>query len=232
MESQPVPLDVVSEDLSLEDLVGQGLTSRPELARHQALVNETLQRTRQEQWRPWVPNLFLGASAGGFGGGQGSFFGNFSDRSDFDILAVWELRNLGLGNRAMRRERSSQHRQAHLAFEEIRDLVVAQITRAYQQVQHRRKQIEQARIQVESAAVALPLNFKGIRGRELRAIEAQQAIAALATARNRYLEAIIGYNQAQFQLLRAIGQPPETATATDEPPKVELLPAPAPAAEN
>ncbi len=216
VESQPVPLPMVSDELPLEELVAQALSTRPELSQHQALVAETLQRMRQEQWRPWIPNVHLGASAGGFGGGEGSFLGNFDGRSDFDALAVWELRNLGLGNRSVQRERSSQHRQAHLVYTQIQDQVVAEVTRAYKQVQSRKDQIEQARIQVKSAAAALPLNFNGIRGRELRAIEAQQAIAALATARQRYLSSVIDYDRAQFVLLRAIGRPPESPVA-DQP---------------
>jgi len=209
-ESQPAPLEIVSDETSLEKLVAQALTNRPELCQYQALVAATLHRMQQEKWRPWIPNVHLGASGGGFGGGQGSFNGNFSGRSDFDALAVWELRNLGLGNRSVQRERSSQHRQAHLAYTQVEDQIVAEVTRAYQQVQSRKGQIEQAKIQVRSAATALPLNFNGIRGRELRAIEAQQAIAALAMARDRYLSSVIDYDRAQFALLRAIGRPPES----------------------
>ena len=209
-DSQPVPLPMLADETPLEELVAQALATRPELSRYQALVAETLHRMRQEKWRPWIPNIHLGASGGGFGGGEGSFHGNFDGRSDFDALAVWELRNLGLGNRALQRERSSQHRQAHLAYTQIQDQIIADVTRAYRQVQSRKGQIEQARIQVKSAAAALPLNFNGIRGRVLRPIEAQQAIAALATARESYLSSVIDYNRAQFALLRAVGQPPES----------------------
>ena len=118
-------------------------------------------------------------------------------------------------------------RDDHLAYTQIQDQIIADVTRAYQQVQSRKGQIEQARIQVKSAATALPLKFNGIRGRELRAIEAQQAIAALASARDRYLSAVIDYNRARFTLLRALGQPPEPVTQTDEQPEVEPVPAPA-----
>ncbi len=52
----------------------------------------------------------------------------------------------------------------------------------------------------------MPLNFKGITGGDLRAIEAQQAVQTLAFARSQYLAAVIDFNRAQFQLLRALGQ--------------------------
>ena len=54
------------------------------------------------------------------------------------------------------------------------------MTQAYHQAALRRQQIAFTQQQIAAAADALPLNFNGIRGRELRAIEAQQAIAALA----------------------------------------------------
>jgi outer membrane protein TolC len=214
-EDQPAPLDLVEADVPLTELLSQGLSSRPELAEFQAVVRATLARLRQEHWRPWLPTLQVGFSAGGFGGGEGSHLGSFGDRLDFDALAVWELRNLGLGNRALQRDRASQHRQAHLNAEQLADVIAAEIARAYHQVRSRRQQIEAARVQVKAAAEALPLNFKGILGLQLRAIEAQQAVQALAAARSQYLAAILDYNRAQFQLLRAIGRPLDSPPCAD-----------------
>ena len=209
LETQPVPVCLVDTESRLPDLIAQGLTSRPELAAHQVLVQAALERLRQEEWRPFIPNVQAGLSAGGFGGGPNSFFGNFGGRADFDALVVWELKGLGFGNRAVQRERASQQHQAALTAEQMRDTVAAEVTRAYYWVRLRQQQIEEARAQVEATAEALPLNFKGILGGQLRAIEAQQAIQALAAARNQYVVTVINYNRAQFQLLRALGRPPE-----------------------
>jgi outer membrane protein TolC len=217
LESQPAPIELVETAVPLPGLIAQGIASRPELAENQALVRATLERLRQERWRPWVPTLQLGLGAGGFGGGAGSFFGDFSDRVDFDALAVWELRNLGFGNRALQRERTSQHLQVRLTGEQIRDLIAAEVTSAYYQVHFRQRQIEATRTQVKAAAEAVPLNFRGIQGNVLRAIEGLQAVQALAFARNQYLAAVIDHNRAQFLLLRALGQPPDSAPGTAMP---------------
>jgi outer membrane protein TolC len=115
---------------------------------------------------------------------------------------------MGLGNVAQVRQQASRHTQARLTAEEMRDRVVAEIVRAYHQVQYRRQQIEAARAQVKAASEALPLNFKGIFDGVLRAIEAQQAVQALAAAQSQYLNAVIDYDRAQFQLLRALGRTP------------------------
>ena len=207
-EQQPVPIDLADTKQPLPSLIAQGLASRPEMVAHRAFVNATMDRLRQEQWRPAIPNLQLGFSAGGFGGGRDDFFGGFSGRTDFDALAVWELRGMGFGNAALIRERSSQNQLAQLSREEMRNAIAAEIVRSYYQVRLRESQIAAARQQVAAAQEALPLNFKGILGGQLRAIEGLQAIDALTAAQTQSLASIIDYDRAQFQLLRALGSPP------------------------
>src|SRR5262249_28077751 len=101
--------------------------------------------------------------------------------------------------------------------EQIRDTIAAEVARAYYQVQFRQRQIDAARTQVKAAAEAVPLNFKGITGGDLRAIEGQQSVQTLAFARSQYLAAVVDYNRAQFQLLRALGQPPNAAPPEPKP---------------
>jgi outer membrane protein TolC len=195
-ETLPVPLDLVDAHTPLPDLLAQGLTNRPELAQSQALVKATLVQLRQEKWRPLIPTLQVGYSAGGYGGGPGTDFSTFASRGDFDALLVWELRGLGLGNLTQVRQQTSRHTQARLTAEEVRDCVVAEIVRGYHQVRYRGQRIEAARAQLKAASEALPLNFQGIFDGVLRAIEAQQAVQALATAQAQYLDAVIDYDRA------------------------------------
>ncbi len=208
-EDRPLPLCLVPKELPLPELIAQGVASRPEVGQALAMVGETSARVRQEYWRPLLPNLHVGFSAGTFAGGRGSTIATDGSRSDLDVLAIWQLRNLGIGTASLRRQTESRHRQAHLAAAYVRDQVAAEVASAYHRVRSRLQQIEEARRRVEAAAKALPLNFKGILGGQLRAIEAQQAIGALDAASRGYLDAVIDYNQAQFGLLRAIGTPPD-----------------------
>ena len=48
----------------------------------------------------FIPSVLLGVSNSTFGGGTGSELNDWGDRLDFDALAWWEIRNLGLGDRA------------------------------------------------------------------------------------------------------------------------------------
>ncbi|MBL8850740.1 MAG: TolC family protein [Planctomycetaceae bacterium] len=223
LETQPLPIELISADVSLESLMTQGLRSRPEISREYAHVAATDSRISQERLRPWVPNLHVGVGGGTFGGGRNDNFGDFSGRYDLDALAVWEVRNLGFGNRALVRERESEYRQACLEYQSARDRVQQEVAAAYHQARLRREQIGFAEQQVAAAANAVPLNFNGIRGRELRPIEAQQSIAALALARNRYVNSVVDYNRAQLALWRAIGHPPGSASEVES--TVQAIPA-------
>ena len=210
-EEQPVAVTLVEIEIPLPRLIEQGLMQRPELAEQRAVLGATLARLRQEQWRPLIPSVQLGYGAGGFGGGTGSSVSNFGGRGDFDAMLVWELRNLGFGNYALSKERASVNTQAALSGAQTSDRIASEVARAYYQARQRKLQIDEGRDQVKAAADAVPLNFKGIRGGDLRAIEAQQAIQMLVYARTQYLAALVDYNRAQFSLLRAVGLAPDEA---------------------
>ena len=221
LDERPVPLDFVDLATPLCDLIAQGIACRPERREALAVVRESNTRRRQEMMRPWLPNVHVGYSAGGFAGGDGSFIGNYGSRGDVDVLAVWQLRNMGVGTQALRAETTSRHRQAQLAAAGVRDQIGADVSAAYHQARARRQQIDVTRRRVEAAATALPLNFRGILGRQLRAIEAQQAIQALYAAWSEHLDAIIQYNQGQFLLLRAIGRPANPQLVAGQPRQAE-----------
>ncbi len=208
MESAPAPIELVNVDRPLPELLAHGLATRPELTQYRAIAQATLDRYQQERTRVWLPTAQVGFSAGGMGGGTDASSDGLEGRTDFDAAMVWELRNLGFGNRALQRERWSQHRQAETSVEQLIDSVSAEIVAAYYQVHSRQEQVEVARSGVAAATESVPLNFKGILGGELRAIEAQQAIQALAQAQKRYLDSVVDFNRAQCQLLRAIGTAP------------------------
>lgn len=214
-QPQPVPLEFVEVNAELPTLIEHALRCRPEITRAAAAIDETGYRQRQEQLRSLVPHLYAGVSGGGFGGGQGSSVHSFGDRVDFDVAAIWQLQNLGLGNQARQDGQASRHREAHLAAHQVRELVAMEVTQSHRQLQLRRDQIDLSRRQVETARDALRHNLEGIRNGLLRPIEIQQAIAALATAQEAWLDSISDHNRSQFQLLRAIGSPPSSESGTD-----------------
>jgi outer membrane protein TolC len=207
-DTDVVPVDLFNQGQPLDSLIAQAIAARPDLASAEMLVNATSTRAELEHWRPWLPHVYLGYSGGGFGGNENSDLKAFGGRADFDVAAVWQLENFGFGNAARRRSTESQHRQAHLEVERLRDNIAAEVAMAFHRSNSRRKQIDAAAPRITAASTSLELNFIGIRGGVLRPIEPQQAIGALVDARATYLNALMRYNAAQLQLLYAIGLPP------------------------
>ena len=207
LEPVVVPLHLVSCDADCCELVAQGLSNRPELAQNRYLVGEAVQQMRRQRYAPLVPSLWLGLSHGGYGGGQNDTITNFDDRFDFDANAYWELRNLGWGEAAARREAQSQVRQAQLQQMAALDLVAREVVEAHAQVAARRMQIETARQAVDAALESHRQNLARIREAQGLPIEALQSTQALLQARREYLRSVTDYNSAQFSLNRALGWP-------------------------
>jgi outer membrane protein TolC len=224
-ENQPVPLQLVFSSANLSELVSQAHSSRPELAEQMARIAAAQQNLRAERYRPFVPNIHVGTSAGGFGGGVNDNLHQLDGRSDVDILAVWQLDNLGLGNRAAKDERRSQFRLANIEFSRTRDLITTEVTQAYHQVQAEHQRMQLAQANVEQADDSYRRNLLRIEGLEGLPLEALQAVQAVASARRNDFATIAAYNRAQAQLLRAIGSPIE---ADDEPVPAEDVPLPLP----
>ncbi len=206
----------------LEDLISQGLTHRPELAAHQAIVQAALVRVRQEKRRPLYPTLAVrgvgsntpGLAGGYFGGGINDDVSNFGSRLSLDMQAVWELQNLGFGNRARVREREAENRRALLELLRAQDRVTADVVQAYSQVERSIKRLKAAEDGVVNAVATAEKNLQGLgqtkrAGEQLvlvfRPQEAVAAISALDQAYRDYYQAVGDHNRAQFRLHRALG---------------------------
>ncbi|MBI1346268.1 TolC family protein [bacterium] len=204
-EPSVIPLEVMTLDGGPASYVATGLSRRPELAEQRHLVCEAVERLRREKYAPLVPSVLLGMSYGGMGGGLGSSIVNSNDRWDADAVAYWEIRNLGFGERAARDETSSMQRQAQMREVAIMDRVASEVAEAHAQVTKRQQRIELTRRGVEAAQKSYALNVQRIENAQGLPIETLQSIQALATAQRAYLNAVVDYNVAQFELSRAIG---------------------------
>ena len=207
LEEQAVPVDLLEESTTLEGLVDGALAARPELAAARASVDVAGSDRSAADWKPWLPHLQLGFSAGGFGGAPSDSIGRLGGRTDFDLLAVWEIQNMGKGTRAARDAASSRERQAAVTLSRTRDDVVTEVTQAWHEAAGSRKRLAMSGERLKQAGESLRLNRLRIRGLVGLPLEALQAVEAISQARQDRLEAIIGFNQSQVGLLRAVGRP-------------------------
>jgi outer membrane protein TolC len=206
-------IHLIPDDVPLDDLVLQGLQNRPELASAQALVQAAAIRRKQAILRPFIPSVFMTYAGGGLGGGANSFFGNFGPRGDAEVGLYWELQSLGFADVALMRRRAAELEISNLEKTRTLTQVGADVVAAFETRLAAARQIDDARETLVEAIESLRLNFVNIRQgaqlpRATRPIEVLQPIQALAQGRIDYLDSVLSYNRAQFQLKRAIGQPP------------------------
>jgi outer membrane protein TolC len=227
IDGQAVPVPVVPDPLPLTELIAIALLERPELEERRAEIVESLYALSSARLVPFVPSLILGFSSGDFGGGSNLVsprFGKFGGRVDFDTVLYWTAQNLGVGNCAQIHISESRSRQADLRRIETLNLVRSQVAEAYARVGANFLQIDTTARAIKSSQDAYEADLKRIKQREGLPIELLDSLRLLGRSRYEHLDAITGYNKAQFQLYVAIGQPPAEVLARPVPPKVMVHP--------
>jgi outer membrane protein TolC len=202
-----VPLEMMTQATDEPSLISTGLTTRPELKESQALVAAACEAYKREKFAPFVPSVLLGFSSTSFGGGLGSNADNFGGRYDVDAMMVWEMRNLGFGEGAARRERSAQVQQATFTKLRIMDQVAQEVAEANIQVSIRKQQVDMAQTAIARARNSYQHNIDRIRDGQGLPIEVLQAIQALEASERAYLRAVADHNRSQLTLQWALGWP-------------------------
>lgn len=227
------PAPLVPDLVPLPELLAIALTRRPELKERQAAIRAALLELHGARALPFSPNLLVGYSAGAFGGGSNliadgirqpdgsvlrqSRFGNYGDRQDFDAVLFWTLRNLGVGNVALVRLAQSNVRDNQLRETVVLDRVRSEVAAAHARTQARAAQIDISEQAVRAGAKAFQEDLIRTRNREGLPIEVLDSLRLLARGRYAYLDAILDYNRAQFELYVALGQPPADCLARPVP---------------
>jgi outer membrane protein TolC len=199
-----VPIHIVPADRSLSDLIDAALLNHPEVEQRQALADRALERYRKIKHGPLLPKVALNFSAGSFGG-ESNYSGG---RSDYDAMIYWQFT---FGDEAHTREQRSVYRQARLERLGVVDRIASEVAQAHAHVESLAKQISPSVLAVERASSSLQLNRTRIFQKQGLPIEVLQAIQSLEITRRLALDTVIDYNQAQFRLYTALGQPPSEA---------------------
>ncbi|MDB5313875.1 MAG: Outer rane efflux protein [Gemmataceae bacterium] len=245
-----VPTPLVPDPIPLPELLAIALLQRPELAARRSEVQTGLYELSLAKVLPFSPNVILGFSAGGFGGGsdliaqpggfingagqrvEASRFGNFGGRSDFDLVLFWTFRNMGVGNLALIRAADSRVRQMKFRELETLNTVRAEVAEAHARVAARYLQIDLVEQAVRAGQEAYTEDLTRIKGGQGLPLELVDSLRLICRARYEYLDAIVDYNRAQFQLWVALGRPPANCLARPvpadlvPPPRIDVPPGP------
>ncbi len=210
-----VPTPIVPDPIPMSELIAIALLRRPELEARRSAIQEALLNLRGAKVLPFSPQVMLGFSAGGFGGGSNkqdlgvpSSFSPLASRTDTDVVMYWTLQNMGFGNRAM--IETMRARVGINNYEQLRvlDQVRFDVASAYARIHSRFAQLAIAEQAVQSGRMSFSEDLNRIRAREGLPIEVLDSLRLVARARTEYLNAISDYNRAHFQMYVALGQPP------------------------
>jgi outer membrane protein TolC len=250
VDDKVVPCQLIPDTKPLPELLAIAVLNRPELQERQALIRQAMLSLQGAKVLPFSPNLIMGLSYGGEAGGSNLVaepfgttpfaksqprFGSAQERLDFDVVAYWMLENLALGNKARIDLARSRLGITQLQFLEQLNRVRAQVANAYARAHARFVQIIAAEQAVREAMDAFRGDVLAVRGLAGRPIELLESFRLLVEARNRYLDAIADYNEAEIDLYVALGQPPANTLAFPvpvgpPPPALRLIEAPPPKA--
>lgn len=212
-----VPQPIVPDPIPVAELIATGVLNRPELAAQRAAIQAALYMLDGAKVLPFSPTVLLGFSAGGFGGGSNlvrPIFGGFSSREDLDAIAYWTIQNLGVGNLALIKVAKARMQIAEFHQIELLNMVRAQVAEAYARAHARYAQIGTYEEGVRAGYLAYHEDLIRIRAmggpeeHNVLPIELLNSFDLLARSRLDYLDAIVDYNEAQFGLWVALGQPP------------------------
>ncbi|HTU26785.1 MAG TPA: TolC family protein [Pirellulales bacterium] len=207
-------VDLVDGSYTLAALQQIAYENRPEIAARNAGVAMMETRVKQEKTRPLLPTVAIGFSGGVFGGGSNlvmPLFGRFDGRSDFDAMAYWSAENLGVGNLALTRNRRAQRDQAWGERMRTVNRVRREVSDAYAASQAQTRNLAVARERLAAAEQGYQEDLARIRGGQGLPIELLDSLQRLVAARQAVVASAIGYDEAQFRLFVALGQPPTVA---------------------
>jgi outer membrane protein TolC len=221
-EERLVPMSIVPDPVPLPQLLAIALLQRPELAERRAVIRQALLQLSAAKVLPFSPNAMVGLSAGSFGGGSDIAtteprFGSFNDREDIDVVIYWTVQNMGVGNVALIRLAASHTRSARLEQLEVLNRVRSEVAQAYVRKQTYYDKMLLAEKALPVGVRALTLDFQRVKGGVGLPIELLESFRLINQARFDYLDAIVGYNQAQLDLYVALGQPPVDTLARPVP---------------
>jgi outer membrane protein TolC len=213
------------------ELVPVAINNRPEIASQRELLAAANYRLQQEKKRPFLPTLYiLSAStptgvlaAGNLSAGPNANLGFNAPAANFDVAAVWQLQNAGIGNIGRIRQRRAEQDLAALEVTRALFRVRAEVAQALARMQTARARIPQTEDGLRQAIESADKNFLGLRettrpaGELLRLVvrpqEVVAALIALNSAFEQYSAAVNEYNAAQFDLYRALGEPAQWVTS-------------------
>lgn len=201
-----VPVRLLDRKSGVATLISQAGQQRPEIKAASAAGQAAALERDRARIAPIIPNVQAGYIAGGLGGGFNGDTGNFGATQDLYVGIGWKIGPGGLFDR--------QRKVIAVAREEATQLQVGQIKAAVG------REVVEAAARARSAHDQIAINDEAVNAAEEMVKLAKDRQASqlgvvleyllareeLTRARQSRVQAVTGFNKAQHELRRAVGQ--------------------------
>jgi outer membrane protein TolC len=203
------PITFVAPETPVEGLIATALESHPDIHAAARRVAAADLEDDAARYGPFIPSLHAGV--GGLNGGlgyDGPTFGKLSDREDYYVGLELRLTGLGLGEIARARASGARLRAEKVRADDVRETVIRLVLEARETVRSRSAAIEVARDELRAAEEARGIARKRLEQGTGIAIDVLAAEEERTRAATHVIDAITGYNAAQYELLSRLGERP------------------------
>jgi outer membrane protein TolC len=208
-EREVRPITFIAPDTPAERLVETALAAHPDVLAAARRVAAADTEDDASHYGPFFPTLHAGV--GGLDGGlgyDGSSFGGLRGREDYYVGLELHLTGLGIGEVARARETAARLRAEKVREDDVRETVIANVLEAREVVRSRSAAIEVAREELTAADEARKIARKRLEQGTGIAIDLLAAEEERTRAATHLVDAIVGYDAAEYELLARIGEPP------------------------
>ena len=201
-----VPVRLLDRKTGVATLISQATQQRPEMKAASAVNNAAAWERERARVAPMIPNVQAGYGIGGLGGGFNDDFGNFDETQNLYIGLGWKIGPGGLFDKQRNIVVNAQEEAAQLQAGQIKAAVGREVVEAAARAQSAHDQIAINDEAVDAAQEMVKLAKERQASQLGVVLEYLLAREELTRARQSRVHAVTGFNKAQHELKRAVGQ--------------------------
>lgn len=211
-QKQVDQITLVPQDMEIDEMLETALKFRPDLDAARSLVRAAHADTGSALWGGLLPQLQANYQFGELKTKIPDKTYGFQNQQRASATVA---SSLGLSTFGQVKASSALERSSQIDLQQQLDQVRAAVVSSQQASETNAKLIPIARRQLDAAQSALDLAQQNLRAGTLLTVDVLQADDAASEARLRYVDAVVHYNQAQINLLAALGLlAPDTLVAS------------------
>jgi len=198
-------LTLVRDELGINQLLELAVTYRPDLESFRSLVEAVTADRKAVAWGGFGPQFQAGYLIGGISGHNSSALPTLTGTNREERFTASVGFRLSADTFGNLRAANAVEQQTILEGKRMLDQVRAQVVIALQGSRANKQLVSKASQQVSAATEALRLTQANLSAGTMTTLDVLTAQDSLSRADLRYAHAVVGYNQAQVDLLASLG---------------------------